>query len=268
MRSPILRMLCNPVAKVVRTEEIHDPSANAVGVIQRRATESGTRNDPRAIELTALGNPQRLLHRVALDRSSKRFDLDGDPALLPVDCGVEIAVNASVSPNEAARDNVVARGAQNRDNQLLCILRGKPRFSLEAVEHCRCLLDSERAHKRQSVRACVRLCRDVVSDIERQRSPQLKLRPKSRQSAFGQERYRLCLACHYAITRNDIFDRLVVGDRSLPSLDEPLAHAHSLETDKLAAANLGACAGDMWPRVGILHWILTQNFCSLHKFDG
>jgi hypothetical protein len=46
--------------------------------------------------------------------------------------------------------------------------------------------------------------------------------------------YRLWLAKHYQIERNDVFDRFVIGLQTFYSLDDALAHAHSLEVEKIA----------------------------------
>ncbi len=48
--------------------------------------------------------------------------------------------------------------------------------------------------------------------------------------------YRLWLADTYAILRNDIFDRFVIGDQTFASLDEALKFAHDQECQKAARA--------------------------------
>lgn len=46
--------------------------------------------------------------------------------------------------------------------------------------------------------------------------------------------YRLWLAKHYEIERNDVFDRFVLGDRTFDNLDSALAYAHNLELQNIS----------------------------------
>lgn len=48
--------------------------------------------------------------------------------------------------------------------------------------------------------------------------------------------YRLWLAKHHQIERNEVFNRFVSGERTFSTLDEALAHAHGLEVQKVEDA--------------------------------
>jgi hypothetical protein len=48
--------------------------------------------------------------------------------------------------------------------------------------------------------------------------------------------YRLWLASTYSIARNDVFDRFVMGERTFPTLDDALAHAHAAQIQKAVQA--------------------------------
>ncbi|MGH6785751.1 MAG: hypothetical protein ACREBO_02885 [Novosphingobium sp.] len=52
--------------------------------------------------------------------------------------------------------------------------------------------------------------------------------------------YRLWLAKSYAVSRNDVFDRFVMGDATFSTLDEALANAHAQEQQKIEAAEAAA----------------------------
>jgi hypothetical protein len=47
--------------------------------------------------------------------------------------------------------------------------------------------------------------------------------------------YRLWLARHYQIERNEVFNRFVLGEQTFENLDNALVHAHALEMEKIAA---------------------------------
>lgn len=66
------------------------------------------------------------------------------------------------------------------------------------------------------------------------------------ETAFDGERglasdsYRLWLARTYNITRNEVFDRFVIGDATFPTLDDALSHAHAIEQAKMDEAEARA----------------------------
>lgn len=66
--------------------------------------------------------------------------------------------------------------------------------------------------------------------------------PESEQSNFDGEHdlssdaYRLWLAKHHRIERNDVFDRFVMGEKTFDTLDAALAHAHDIEIQIIADA--------------------------------
>jgi hypothetical protein len=53
---------------------------------------------------------------------------------------------------------------------------------------------------------------------------------------LSSDSYRLWLAKHHKIDRNEVFDRFILGERSFSTLDEALAHAHGLEVQKVEDA--------------------------------
>ncbi len=53
---------------------------------------------------------------------------------------------------------------------------------------------------------------------------------------LSSDEYCLWLAKHYRIERNEVFDRFVTNEQTFGTLDDALAHAHSLEQQKIAAA--------------------------------
>lgn len=56
------------------------------------------------------------------------------------------------------------------------------------------------------------------------------------QRQLSNDKYRLWLAKHYDIQRNDVFDRFVFDDRTFETLDTALAEAHALEEQKRSDA--------------------------------
>ena len=52
---------------------------------------------------------------------------------------------------------------------------------------------------------------------------------------LSNDAYRLWLTSRYAIQRNDVLDRYVVGERLFPSIDEALHHASELQGAEIEA---------------------------------
>lgn len=51
---------------------------------------------------------------------------------------------------------------------------------------------------------------------------------------ISSDAYRLWLAKHYRIERNDVFDRFVLGEQTFDTLKDALTHAHTTEMQKIA----------------------------------
>lgn len=64
----------------------------------------------------------------------------------------------------------------------------------------------------------------------------------SGERALSNDAYKLWLAAHYGIKRNELFDSFVLGERIFPELEEALAYAHSQELEAIAAAEAAAIA--------------------------